>query len=177
MRCRLSLTAFLLMAGFNLVPLANGVFASPNLNSQESYRVLASEESGLNISVIERLLAEGDEEITQGDLIEAREKYDKAREISKQLWSFYRDIGGAFRGLDARIPKEMETKGRRSLDLLADANLRLAALFRTQNNPEVAVPLLVEVVRLLTPTSPQGQKAFQSLLELGFVDTPYAAAR
>ena len=177
MRCSLSLTAFVLMAGFNLLPLAKGAFASPNLTSEESYRVLASEESGLNISVIERLLAEGDEEITQGDLIEAREKYDKAREISKQLWSFYRDIGGAFRGLDARIPKEMETKGRRSLDLLADANLRLAALFRTQNNPEVAVPLLVEVVRLLTPTSPQGQKAFQSLLELGFVDTPYAAAR
>ena len=175
MRGRLSLTAFILMAGFNLIPLAKVVYASPDLNNTDNYRVLAGEERGLNISVIERLLEEGDEKIAQGDLVEARQKYDKAREISKQLWSFYRDIGGAFRGLDARIPKEMESKGRRSLDLLADANLRLAALFRRQNDPEVAVPLLVEVVRLLTPTSPQGQKAFQSLVELGFVDTPYAA--
>jgi len=33
--------------------------------------------------------------------------------------------------------------------------------------------VLVEVVRLMTPAKPEGQKAYQSLLELGFVDTPF----
>jgi hypothetical protein len=40
----------------------------------------------------------------------------------------------------------------------------------------VAVPLLVEVSQIMTPASPQGQKAYQTLVELGFVTTPYAAA-
>jgi hypothetical protein len=44
------------------------------------------------------------------------------------------------------------------------------------NQPQVAVPLLVRVVQRMSPTSPQGQKAYQSLLELGFVATPYTAA-
>ena len=67
----------------------------------------------------------------------------------------------------------MDAKGRKALSLLAQANLRLAALFRRQNQPEVAVPVLVEVVRLMTPAKPEGQKAYQSLVELGFVDTPF----
>ena len=70
----------------------------------------------------------------------------------------------------------MDDKGRQSLALLAEANLRLAALFRRQNQPEVAVPVLVEVVRLMTPSQPQGQKAYQSLVELGFVDTEFKGA-
>ena len=53
---------------------------------------------------------------------------------------------------------------------LSDADLRGACL-------EDAVPLLVEVVRLTTPAKPEGQKAYQSLIELGFVDTPYLGAR
>jgi hypothetical protein len=44
------------------------------------------------------------------------------------------------------------------------------------NQPGVAVPLLVEVIQIMTPSSPQGQKAYQTLVELGFVSTPYGAA-
>ena len=39
--------------------------------------------------------------------------------------------------------------------------------------PEVAVPLLVEIIRLMSPTSAKGKKAYQDLLQLGFVETPY----
>ena len=115
--------------------------------------------------------------VASGNLEQARKDYDTARAASKQLLAFYRDLSGAFRGLDARIPREMDTKGRAALGLLAESNLRLAALFRRQNQPEVAVPVLVEVVRLMTPSNPQGQKAYQSLLELGFVETPFSAAK
>jgi hypothetical protein len=68
----------------------------------------------------------------------------------------------------------MDDKGRRAVELQAAINLRLAAVLRRMNQPEVAVPLLVEVVQLMTPSSPQGQKAYQNLLEIGFVSTPYA---
>ena len=44
------------------------------------------------------------------------------------------------------------------------------------DQPEVAVPLLVEVVKIMTPAREEGRKAYQSLVELGFVTTPYTAA-
>ena len=172
MGCRLPMTAFALMASLIISP--GSSFAQ---TSSSDNKVLAREEGGFNVSAIEALLKKGDNSVANGNLVKAREDFDKAREASKQLLSFYRDLSGAFRGLDARIPREMDAKGRKTLTLLAKTNLRLAALFRRQNQPEVAVPLLVEVVRLTTPAKPEGQKAYQSLVELGFADTPYLGAR
>ena len=141
-----------------------------------SDRVLAQEQTGFNTTAVRAMIARGDSFVASGDLASARQQYDDARKASKQLLSFYRDLSGAFRGLDARIPREMDSKGREALTLLAEADLRLAALFRRQNQPEVAVPVLVEVVKLMTPSQPQGQKAYQSLVELGFVDTEFKGA-
>ena len=118
----------------------------------------------------------GDAAAAAGKLSQAKTDYDQALEAATYLVSAYRNLSGAFRGLDARIPREMDQKGREALELQASINLRLAALLRRMNQPEVAVPLLVEVVQIMTPASPQGQKAYQSLLELGFVATPYTAA-
>ena len=175
MRSRLSLTALTLMAGLAIAP-ASSLAQTADQGSGEATKVLASS-AGFNAAAVESLLKRGDAAVAAGNLSEARKFYDDARSASKQLLAFYRDLSGAFRGLDARIPREMDTKGRAALALLAQANLRLAALFRRQNQPEVAVPVLVEVVRLMTPSQPEGQKAYQSLLELGFVETPFAGAK
>ncbi len=171
MRCRLPITAFALSASL-IVPTSPTFAETPS-----SYKVLSREQGGFNVSAVQELLNKGDESVANGDLVQAKQNFDKAREASKQLLSFYRDLSGAFRGLDARIPREMDAKGRQTLTLLAKTNLRLAALLRRQNQPEVAVPLLVEVVKLTTPVKEEGQKAYQSLIELGFVDTPYLGAR
>ena len=128
-----------------------------------------------DVAAVRQLLARGDAAAAAGNLSEARRFYDDARDASRRLAGFYRTIAGAFRGLDARIPREMDDKGRQSIELLAEANMRLAALFRRQGQPEVAVPLLVEVLTATTPTSEQGRKAYQQLVEIGFVATPYAA--
>ncbi len=131
--------------------------------------------TAFDVAAVRQLLARGDAAAAAGNLVEARRLYDDARVASKQLSGFYRTIAGAFRGLDARIPREMDDKGRQSIELLAQANMRLAALFRRQGQPEVAVPLLVEVLTATTPASEQGRKAYQQLVEIGFVATPYAA--
>lgn len=128
-----------------------------------------------DVRAVQALLARGDGAAAAGNLTEARRYYDQARDASKQLLGFYRDLSGAFRGLDARIPREMDDKGRQALDTLVQANLRLAALFRRQNQPEVAVPLLIEVVKTMTPSTEVGRKAYQQLLEIGFASTPYTA--
>jgi hypothetical protein len=149
--------------------------AVPVRAQEEPERVLAQPGSGFNNDAVRAFLSRGDAAAAAGNLAEARANYDSARDASRKLLSFYRDLGGAFRGLDARIPREMDQRGRASLELLAEANLRLAALFRRQNQPEVAVPVLVEVVKLMTPSREEGRKAYQSLIELGFVETPYTA--
>jgi tetratricopeptide (TPR) repeat protein len=176
MRSCLSLTALALAAGLSLTP---GVAMAQADGAADSgvAKVLSSGGAGFNVAAVQDLINRGDAAVAAGNLPEARKDYDNARSAAKQLLAFYRDLSGAFRGLDARIPREMDAKGRAALGLLAEANLRLAALFRRQNQPEVAVPVLVEVVRLMTPSQAQGQKAYQSLVELGFVETPFAAAK
>jgi hypothetical protein len=153
-----------------VTPCLGPVLAQPASNQGS-----APTASAFDVRSVQALLARGDGAAAAGNLAEARRYYDQAREASKQLLGFYRDLSGAFRGLDARIPREMDDKGRQVLDALVQANMRLAALFRRQNQPEVAVPLLVEVVKTMTPSTDAGRKAYQQLLEIGFVSTPYTA--
>ncbi|WP_259701661.1 MULTISPECIES: hypothetical protein [Synechococcales] len=152
------------------------VVSIPAASAQaEPQKVLEGASVGFNLASINGLLVRGDAAVARGDLAAARKDYDLARDASLRLLGFYRDLSGSFRGLDARIPREMDQKGRESLETLAQANLRLAALLRRQNQPEVAVPLLVEVIKIMTPAREEGRRAYQSLVELGFATTPYTA--
>ena len=173
------------MKFFKLIPLSlllcttlsctsseNEIVLSEN-DSSSNYKVLSTENDKLSITSISNFLAEGDQYINEGDFDKAKDSYDKARNLAKQISNFYRDLSGSFRGLDARIPREMDDKGRKSLKMWAEANSRLAALYIRKNQSEVAVPLLVEIVRLMTPASPEGKAAYNELLELGFVETPF----
>ena len=67
----------------------------------------------------------------------------------------------------------MQNKGRASLKILAKTNSRLAALYIRNENSDVAVPLLIENIRIMSPDSSEGRKAYAILLQLGFVETNY----
>tara|TARA_B100001248_G_scaffold252855_1_gene229464 strand:- start:870 stop:1388 length:519 start_codon:yes stop_codon:yes gene_type:complete len=149
-----------------------------NLSYAESknpneYKVLSSTNKKLSISDVQEYLTKGDNHVKVGDFEKAKETYDKARDLAKQLAGFYRDLNGSFKGLDARIPLEMEKKGRKSIKIWAQSNARLASLYKRKNQPEVAVPLLVETIRLMSPNSREGKEAYENLLQLGFVETNY----
>ena len=147
------------------------VFA--NSNDTNKYKILTPSNKKLSIKNVQSYLSEGDLFIDKGDFEKAKDSYDKARNLAKQLSGFYRDLNGSFRGIDARVPREMDTKGRRSIQVWAEANERLAALYKRKNQPEVAVPLLVEIIRLMSPSSPEGKEAYKKLVQIGFVDTPF----
>ena len=154
-----------------IFPSTSSVFA--NTADANNYKILSPSNKKLSTSNVQSYLAEGDKFIDSGDFDKAKESYDKARNLAKQLSGFYRDLNGAFRGVDARIPREMETKGRESIKAWAEANARLAALYKRRDQPEVAVPLLVEIIRLMSPRSSEGKEAYKKLVQLGFVDTPF----
>ena len=155
------------------LPLTEFAFAETNTDA-ESYKVLSTENDKLSVNSVKNLLDQGDIYIESGDFDKAKEAYDNARNLAKQLTGFYSDLNVAFRGLDARIPKEMEEKGREALKVWAEANARLVALYISKNEHEVAVPLLVEIIKLMTPSSIEAKNAYNQLLELGFVETPYS---
>ena len=164
------------LAGLLSLSTGSGLLLDTPAQAQtEPAKALETAGSPFNLAGVNALLARGDAAAASGNLSEARRLYDQARDACRRLLGFYRDLSGSFRGLDARIPREMDGKGRDALETMARANLRLAAVFRRQNQPEVAVPLLVEVVKVMTPANEDGRKAYQQLVELGFATTPYTA--
>ena len=148
-------------------------FSYAESNNPNEYKVLSSTNKKLSISDVQDYLNNGDKLVKDGDFEKAKQTYDKARNLARQLAGFYRDLNGSFKGLDARIPKEMDKNGRQSIEIWAQSNARLASLYKRKKQSEVAVPLLVEIIRLMSPNSPEGKEAYKSLLELGFVDTTY----
>ena len=157
-----------------LILLSGAVFAENDQSSK--YKVLSTENSGFNENSINSLLNQAEVSINNGELDDAVEKLNKARTISNLLISYYRDLHGSFTGIDALIPRELTKKNRNVVQLLAKANMQLAIIYRSKGDPELCVPLLVEVVKILTPANPRGAEAYQQLVELGLVDTTYRGA-
>ena len=147
--------------------------ALANKENPQNYKVLSSKNDQFSVKNVQKFLDDGDQFVKEGDFEKAKESYDKARNLAKQLSGFYKDLNGSFRGIDVRIPREMDIKGRKSLKIWADSNAKLSNLYKRKKQPEVAVPLLVEIIRLMTPSSPEGKAAYKDLLNLGFVETPY----
>tara|TARA_Y100000991_G_C21922316_1_gene327073 strand:+ start:592 stop:1092 length:501 start_codon:yes stop_codon:yes gene_type:complete len=154
------------------IPLYTNPSYAESKNSNQ-YKVFSSTNKRLSISDVQDYLTNGDKFIENGDFEKAKETYDKARNLATRLASFYSDLNSAFIGVDARIPNEMQKKGKEALQILAESNARLAALYIKNEKPDVAVPLLIETIRILSPNSPEGRKAYEKLIQLGFVETTY----
>ena len=159
---------FILFGNF---PYKNLVYAE--IKNPKDYKVLSNDSKKLSISNVEYFIEQGDRYISKGDFDKAKDSYLDARKLAKQLASFYSDLNSSFKGIDARIPNEMQRKGKKTLQILAESNERLASLYIKTEKPEVAVPLLVETIRIMSPNSPEGKEAYERLIQLGFVETKY----
>ena len=156
---------------FGKVPYENVVHAE--IKGPKDYKVLSNDSKKLSISNVEYFIKQGDKYIKNGDPDKAKDSYLDARKLAKQLASFYSDLNSSFKGIDARIPNEMQTKGKQTLKILAESNERLASMYIKTEKPEVAVPLLVETIRIMSPNTQEGKEAYERLIKLGFVETEY----
>ena len=148
-------------------------FVHAEVKNPSEFKVFSTSNKKLSIANVEYYLKKGDDFIENGDLDNAKDSYLDARKLAKQLASFYSDLNTAFKGTDARIPNEMQRKGKAILQILAESNKRLAALYTKNEKPEVAVPLLIENIRIMSPNSSEGKEAYERLIQLGFVETKY----
>ena len=143
------------------------------VKNPKDYKLLSATNKTLSIANVEYYLDEGNKSFKNGEFEKAKESYLGARELATRLASFYSDLNTAFIGVDARIPNEMQNKGRASLKILAKTNSRLAALYIRNEKADVAVPLLIETIRIMTPDSSEGKEAYKMLMQLGFVETTF----
>ena len=156
---------------FGNFPYKNLVHAE--IKNPEDYKVLSNDSKKLSLSNVEYYIKQGDKFIKNGDFDKAMDYYIDARKLAKQLASFYSDLNSSFLGIDARIPNEMQRKGKQTLQILAQTNDRLASINIKTKKSEVAVPLLIENIRIMSPNSSEGKEAYEILIQLGFVETKF----
>uniref|UniRef100_B8HLH0 Uncharacterized protein n=1 Tax=Cyanothece sp. (strain PCC 7425 / ATCC 29141) TaxID=395961 RepID=B8HLH0_CYAP4 len=120
-----------------------------------------------------RLMADAASAIGAQNYSLAAKKLQDARLIMNQMSNFYQSLSASFLGIDNQASDSSRRKALETAQLRDQATYQLALVYRANNQPELAVPLLVEIIRSQNPTRDLGQKAYQQLLELGFVDIPY----
>ena len=121
----------------------------------------------------QELMEEADEAIDNQQYNLAAEKLQNARQVYNQLSNFYLQLFNSFTGLDNNAA---EAHRKKALDASLErdnATYQLALVHRSQNKSELSVPLLVQIITSQSPGVGVGKKAYEQLLEIGFVDTPF----
>jgi F0F1-type ATP synthase gamma subunit len=129
--------------------------------------------SNLSIAAGDRLMKETAEAISGQNYTLATKKLREARELYNQLSNYYQELNASFSGIDTKVSDSQRKKALETAQKRDEANYQLALVHRAQNQPELAVPLLVQIIKSQNPTRELGKKAYQQLFELGFVDIPY----
>ena len=120
----------------------------------------------------EQLMTEADRAIDAQQYDLAVEKLQSARQVYNQLSNFYLQLYNSFSGLDNAVA---ESHRKNALDTSIErdkATYRLALVHRSQNQPELSIPLLIQIITSQSPISGLGKEAYEQLLEIGFTDAP-----
>lgn len=142
-------------------------------NDPNVVRPLNQDSSILSLSGGQRLMSEADQAVSAQNYTLAVKKLQEARQVFNQLSNFYQELAGSFSAIDNRIADSQRKKALETAQMRDQATYQLALVHRAQNQPELAVPLLIQIVKSQQPTRDLGKKAYQQLFELGFVDSPY----
>lgn len=139
----------------------------------DDIRPLAQDGSILSMIGAQRLMDEAAEAVSNEDYDLAVEKYKDARQVYNQLSNFYQELASSFSGVDTFISTDHRSRALETAQERDKATYRLALVHRAQDAPDLAVPLLIQIIRSQQPTRELGENAYRQLFELGFVDSPY----
>lgn len=147
--------------------------AQPDPTDPNNLRPLTQDGSVLSLAGGQRLMVEAMNAVNSQNYPLAAKKLQDARQIFNQLSNFYQQLSNSFSGIDNRVFDAQKQKALKTAEMRDQATYQLALVHRAQNQPELAVPLLIQIVRSQNPTRDLGKKAYQQLFELGFVDAPF----
>ncbi len=133
----------------------------------------APSSSILSIDGGDRLMKDASDAVASQNYPLAAKKLQEARQVYNQLSGFYQELNSSFAGIDIRAADSHRQRALATAQKRDEATYQLALVHRAQNQPELAVPLLIQIIKSQNPTRELGTKAYQQLLELGFVDVPF----
>lgn len=170
-----ALVSLSLVATVAIAPVARSQSVQvPTATEQQAADSAALKSVGfLSLKGGQKLMGEASQAIGSGDYSLAVKKFQESREVFNQLSNFYQQLNGSFAAVDNRIADDMRRKALDAAQMRDEATYQLALAHRAQNQPELSVPLLVQVIRSQNPTRELGKKAYAQLVELGFSDQPY----
>lgn len=142
-------------------------------NNPNTLRPTVQNNSILSVDGGKRLMAEASQAVNSQNYDVAAKKLQEARLVFNQLSNFYQELNSSFAGIDNRVADSQRKLALETAQMRDEATYQLALVHRAQNKPELAVPLLVQIIKSQNPTRDLGRKAYQQLFELGFVDAPF----
>ena len=167
-----------------LVTAALSVSAPPALaqkvdatTDSSSMRSLAQDSSILTLQAGQKIAQEGTVAYNSGNFILAVKKFQEARQVFNQLSNFHQELVTAFAGLDSKISASARDRALRSAQARDEATYNLARAYRASKQADLAVPLLVQVLKSQQAQRELGQKSYTELLQIGFVDLPFSGQR
>ena len=154
-----------------------------NVNAQETEGTPSSEEisqpseavpgSVFSIEGAKKLMAEADEAINNQQYDLAAQKLQSARQVYNQLSNFYLQLFNSFTGLDNAAAESHRQKALETGLERDEATYQLALVHIAQEKSELSIPLLVQIITSQSPGVGLGKKAYEQLLDIGFVDVPF----
>lgn len=150
--------------------------SSSDPSTLNELRPLNQADNPFSIPGGQRLIDDAGQAIANQDYTTAADKLKDARDLLNQLSIYYRDLSNMFLGLDNRLYESNRTRALDATQKRDEASYRLALVYRAMNRPELAVPLLMEILQSQQPTRELGQQAYQQLFELGFVEMPFPSS-
>lgn len=155
------------------MPIAQAQQTTTDTNSNQPVEEQIRPGMVLSLDGGQKLLTEAKQAIDSQNYDLAVEKLQGARQLFNQLSNFYIQLSQNFSGIDSKITEESKKKAFESGQKRDETTYQLALVHRAQSKPELAVPLLLQVIRSQQPTSDLGKKAYQQLFEIGFITTPF----
>ncbi|WP_242541478.1 hypothetical protein [Phormidium pseudopriestleyi] len=146
--------------------------AAPDAAPEEPSTV-AQQTGLLSMEAANRLMEEARQSASAEEYEQAVSKLQRSREIFNQLSNFYQQLFTSFAGIDNATAETHRNLAAETAEMRDLATYELALVHRVQNQPALAVPLLIQIIRSQQPTRELGKKAYEQLWELGFVDSPY----
>ncbi|BAY84926.1 hypothetical protein NIES267_44240 [Calothrix parasitica NIES-267] len=178
----ISLALISVIASFNLLSPAHAQVKLPSGSTQvqpidpndpNNLQPTGQTTSVLSLEGGKRLMSEASNAVASQNYSLATSKLKEARLVFNQLSNFYQQLNSSFAGIDNRLADSQRKKALSTAQMRDEATYQLALVHRAQNKPELAVPLLVQIIKSQNPTRDLGKKAYQQLFELGFVDSPF----
>jgi 3-methyladenine DNA glycosylase AlkC len=146
-------------------------------NDPSNLRPLAQDGSILSLPGGKKLMDDASTAVNAKNYTLAVKKLQESRQVFNQVSNFYQDLASSFSGVDNRVSDSNRKKALEAAEMRDQATYQLALVHRAQDQPELSVPLLVQIVRSQGPTRDLGKKAYQQLVELGFAEVPQGSSQ